>query len=280
MARTQSGRTDSTTPAEGGDADLSVIGAALADRGRSKMLLALTDGRALSASMLAAEAGVSAPAASAHLHKLCDAGLLQVHVQGRFRYYRLAGDEVGNLIEVLARLSPTEPIRSLREGTRAHAIRMARCCYNHLAGRLGVAVTDALIERGYLSGHDGSVDLTRLHGVRIAGGVRDDVVYRLTATGRDALTRLGTELPADDTVRCCVDWTEQRHHIAGSHGRALLRALTGNDWIRPAERSRALHVTAAGRAQLQAHLGLPWPPPLGVTRQPAAEPATSVSSTL
>lgn len=119
MVRTQTGRIDPASSPEGGDADLSVVGAALADRGRAKMLLALSDGRALPASMLAAEAGVSGPAASAHLHKLCDAGLLQVHVQGRFRYYRLAGDEVGDLIETLARLSPTQQIRSLREG---HAV--------------------------------------------------------------------------------------------------------------------------------------------------------------
>ncbi|MDT7596115.1 MAG: hypothetical protein QOJ06_1661 [Pseudonocardiales bacterium] len=102
-----------------GDADLSVIGAALADKGRCKILLALADGRALPASVLAGEAGVSAATASTHLRKLCDAGLLHVVRKGRWLYFRLAGDEVGELIETLARLSPTQPILSLREGTRA-----------------------------------------------------------------------------------------------------------------------------------------------------------------
>ncbi|HEY2723297.1 MAG TPA: metalloregulator ArsR/SmtB family transcription factor [Pseudonocardiaceae bacterium] len=265
----------SAAPPEGGDVDLSVIGAALADRGRGKMLLALTDGRALPASVLAAEAGVSAPATSAHLRKLCAAGLLQVHAHGRFRYYRLAGDEVGHLIETIARLSPTQPIRSLREGTRAHAIRLARCCYNHIAGRLGVALTDALIDRGYLTGHDGSVDLAGLHGARVAGAISHDVIYTLTTSGRDALTRIGVGLPGEDTVRCCVDWTEQRHHVAGPLGRSLLHALTANGWLRRAERSRALHVTDTGRQQLQARLDLPWPPPVGTTRRPAPDTVAS-----
>jgi len=262
-------------PTPGGDADLSVIGAALADKGRSKILLALTDRRALPASVLAGEAGVSAPTASAHLRKLCDAGLLQVFTHGRFRYYHLASDEVGQLIEVLARLSPTQPIRSLREGTRAHAIRLARCCYNHIAGRLGVAITDALIDRGHLSGHDGSIDLDRHHGDRPAGGVRDDITYQLTAPGRDALSQLGVSLPRENTVRCCVDWTEQRHHISGPLGRALLDGLTTNGWVRPADHSRALHVTDAGKHQLHDHLGLSWPPPTGASKQPARDTVAS-----
>lgn len=215
---------------EGGDADLSVIGGALAGRGRCKILLALADGRALPASVLAGEAGVSAPTASAHLRKLCDVGLLQGFSKGRFRYYRLAGDEVGRLIETLALLAPTQPIRSLREGTRAHPIRLARCCYNHIAGRLGVAITDALIDRGYLTGHDGSVDLDRMNGDRLAGGLLDEVAYQLTEPGRRALHQLGVALPVKGTVRCCVDWTEQRHHVAGQLGRALLDALRAARW--------------------------------------------------
>jgi DNA-binding transcriptional ArsR family regulator len=244
-----------------GDADLSVIGTALADKGRCKILLALADGRALPASVLAGEAGVSAATASTHLRKLCDVGLLHVVRKGRWRYFRLAGDEVGKLIETLARLSPTQPIRSLREGTRAHAIRLARCCYNHIAGRLGVAITGALIDHGYLTGHDGSIDLDRLRGDRLAGGLLDQVTYQLTEPGRGALRQLDVTPPDDDTVRCCVDWTEQRHHVAGSLGRALLDGLTATGWIRPAPRSRALLITDEGKRGLRDHLGLTWPPP-------------------
>src|ERR1700742_2392363 len=109
-----------------GDTDLAALGAVLSERARSRILLALGDGRALPASVLASEAGVAPSTASGHLGKLVDAGLLTVTVQGRHRYYRLAGPEVGELIEVLARVAPAKPVRSLREGTRAHALRTAR----------------------------------------------------------------------------------------------------------------------------------------------------------
>jgi DNA-binding transcriptional ArsR family regulator len=134
------------------------IGALLADPSRCRVLLALDDGRALPASRLAAEAGVAASTASSHLGKLVDAGLLTVQSQGRHRYYRLAGPDVGRLIESVIQLAPAQPIRSLRQDTRAHALRQARTCYDHLAGRLGVSLMGALIERGALTGGDGTFD--------------------------------------------------------------------------------------------------------------------------
>src|SRR5436190_2157693 len=109
-----------------GDVDLAAIGAVLAEPARARILLALGDGRALPASVLASEAGVAPSTASGHLARLVDAGLLSVTVQGRHRYYRLAGPEVGELIEMLSRLAPAAPIRSLREDTRAHLVRNAR----------------------------------------------------------------------------------------------------------------------------------------------------------
>ena len=144
-------QTTAQLPAGRGDADLAALGAVLADRARVRILLALGDGRALAASVLAAEAGVSTSTASSHLARLVDAGLLVVTARGRYRYYRLAGPSVGELIETLARLCPTAPVRSLREGTRAHAVRRARTCYDHLAGRLGVDLTAALISSGLLT---------------------------------------------------------------------------------------------------------------------------------
>ncbi|MCD2190766.1 ArsR/SmtB family transcription factor [Actinomycetospora soli] len=235
-----------------GDADLSVVAAALADRGRARMVLAVTDGRALPASVLAAEAGVSPATASAHLRRLLDAGVLRVEERGRFRYFRLAGPEMADLVEALGRVSPPQPVRSLREGTRAHALRLARTCYDHVAGRLGVAVTDALLDLGHLEGD------------RSSGA--DTVARQLTPGGRAALTALGVAVPAATAVRCCVDWTEQRHHVAGPLGRALLRTMTDRAWVRPARGSRALTVTAAGRAALVDALGVVWPPPHGPDR--------------
>src|SRR4051794_28664518 len=113
-----------------GDADLAALGAVLGDPARCRVLLALGDGRALAASVLAAEAGVAPSTASAHLARLVDAELLTVEAHGRHRYYRLAGPHVGRLLEALAQQAPAAPVRSLREGTRAHAVREARCCYD------------------------------------------------------------------------------------------------------------------------------------------------------
>ncbi len=109
-----------------GETDLSGIGALFGDPVRARVLLALTDGRALPASMLAMEAGASASALSGHLRKLLDAGMVTVTRQGRFRYYRLAGPQVAELIEVMGRFAPTRPIASLRAGTRANALRRGR----------------------------------------------------------------------------------------------------------------------------------------------------------
>lgn len=179
------------------------------------MLLALDDGRALPATVLAAEAGVSAPTASSHLAKLVAGGLLVVERHGRYRYYRLAGPAVGRLIEVLTQLAPAAPIRSLRQGTRAQALRDAPSCYDHLAGRLGVAVMGAMIERGLLTGGDGRFDPERARADKRSGYGRD-VAYRLTGRGAEFFSDLGIELPATGPViRYCVDWSEQRHHLAG-----------------------------------------------------------------
>src|SRR4051812_31875146 len=149
---------DLATEASRGDADVAALASVLAEPARDRMLMALGDGRALAASVLAAEAGVAASTASAHLARLVDAGLLEVIPQGRHRYYRLAGPEVGELLEALARLAPPRPVRSLRQGTQAEAVRTARTCYDHLAGRLGVALFAALLDAGHVSGGGGTHD--------------------------------------------------------------------------------------------------------------------------
>lgn len=236
--------------APGGDADLAAVGALVADPGRCRMLLALDDGRALPASRLAAEAGVTPATASGHLRKLTDAGLLAVETHGRYRYYRLAGPTVARLIETLGALAPATPIRSLRQGTRAAALRRARTCYDHLAGRLGVALMAAFLDRGWLTGGDGTFDAgTAAHDRRSAPG--HDLDYALAPGGRAFLDEFRVDLPPRRrTVRYCVDWTEQRHHLAGGLGRGLLDRLTALDWIRPAQGTRAVEVTASGRAGL------------------------------
>jgi DNA-binding transcriptional ArsR family regulator len=237
-----------------GDVDLAAVGALVGDPGRCRILLALDDGRALPAGRLAAEAGVSAATASSHLGKLTAAGLLAVEPRGRHRYYRLAGPEVAELLEALQRLAPVAPVRSLRQGTRAAALREARTCYDHVAGRLGVALMAALIEQGHLTGGDGSFDPALTDG---RAGYGHEVDYRLSPGGADFLARSGVRIPPHRrVVRYCVDWSEQRHHLAGGLGRGLLDRLHELDWIRRTDATRALRVTSTGRAGLRTTFGV------------------------
>ena len=252
--------TQTHRPTHPGDADLAAVGALVSDRARARILLALGDGRALPASMLAAEAGVSASTASAHLGRLLDGGLLEVLPQGRHRYYRLAGPQVGELVETMARVAPPAPVRSLREGTRAHALRSGRTCYDHLAGRLGVGIFSGLIEHGWVTGGDGLHHVEAAVQDRLAapGG---DLDYRLTPAGRDGLSELGVALPGaapDRTValRYCVDWSEQRHHLSGAVGRALAQRLIELGWIRRLRGSRAVTLSDEGREELARRVGL------------------------
>ena len=235
-----------------GDVDLSVVGAVLSDPGRCRMLLALDDGRALPASRLADEAGVGAATASSHLRRLLDAGMLTVEPHGRHRYYRLAGPDVGRLIETLQPFAPRRPVRSLRQGTRAARLRAARTCYDHLAGRLGVEMMTALLDRRYLTGGDG-----RRGPGDPPQGAGQDADYALTSTGRAFLDELGVVIaPARRTVGYCIDWTEQRHHLGGALGRGILDRLLELDWVRRAPEHRALEVTAAGQDGLASRFGI------------------------
>jgi DNA-binding transcriptional ArsR family regulator len=242
-----------------GDADIAAVAAVLADAARCKVLLALDDGRALPASVLADEAGISRPTASSHLGKLTTAGLLTVETHGRHRYYRLAGPEVGELLEQLGRLAPLRQVRSLREGTRAARLRSARTCYDHVAGRLGVAVMGSLLGREALVGGDGRYDQRRdSHDALSSPG--HDLRYELTDAGRDLLTGIGVEMPTSrrPLVRYCVDWTEQRHHLSGGLGRAVLDRFLSGGWVKRVPRGRALTVTDDGRSALADAFGIEW----------------------
>ena len=240
-----------------GDADLAALAGAIAEPARAAILLVLTDGRAIPASVLAAEAGVAPSTASAHLSRLLDAGLVRCRPQGRHRYYELAGPQVGELVEAMARLAPLRPIRSLRQATRAAALRDARTCYNHLAGRLGVDLFAGLIACGDVIGGDGQHYADRATHDRLSAPGRD-VTYRLTATGRSHLLDLGADLaqPNPDgstALLYCVDWTEQRHHLAGAVGTAVASTLLARGWITRAARGRAVHLTDAGHTTLTDH---------------------------
>jgi DNA-binding transcriptional ArsR family regulator len=242
-----------------GDADIASIGALVADPGRARILLALGDGRALPASVLADEAGVAASTASAHLARLVKGGMLRVDRHGRHRYFRLAGPEVGDLIEALARISPPAKVRSLKQGSKAHAVRFARTCYDHLAGMLGTQLMDALLENELLSGGDGVFDPESAQADRPAAPGHDHD-YRLTSSGIRELKAFGIDFdslpPRRPLIRYCVDWSEQRHHLAGSLGAAMATRMTELGWVRRAERSRAVHVSDKGFQGLRDQFGL------------------------
>jgi len=242
-----------------GDADISAVAALLADPARCKVLMALDDGRALPASVLADEAGVSRSTASSHLAKLTDAGMLTVRAHGRHRYYRLAGPEIAELLERLGRLAPQRPVRSLREGTNAARLRTARTCYDHLAGKLGVAIMGSLLERDVLVGGDGRYDPLRDRNDALSSAGRE-VNYELTESGRAFLVDVGIELPSGrrPVVRYCIDWTEQRHHLSGGLGRGVLDRFVSAGWVKRGSRGRAVMVTDRGRTALDGCFGIDW----------------------
>ncbi len=250
--------TDTMATAER-EADVAKVAAVFGDASRVRVLLALGDGRRLPAGVLAAEAGVSPSTASAHLARLLDAGLVVVESHGRHRYYRLGGPEVSDVLEALARVAPPKTVSSLREGTRAARLRRCRTCYDHLAGRLGVALMDALIDRGVLTGGDGRYhERTADHDRPSAPG--RDITYRLTASGGELLTGFGVD-PADlprrrPAIRYCVDWSEQRHHLSGALGAALTDRLFALEWIHRMPTRRIVRVTDEGRAGLVRTFGI------------------------
>jgi DNA-binding transcriptional ArsR family regulator len=231
----------------GGEPDLAHVAVAFADPRRVRVLMALADGRALPAGRLAEEAGVAASTVSNHLAILLDHGLVSVWQQGRHRYYRLTGPDVEGVLEALARLAPRAPITSLRQHTRANALRTGRTCYRHLAGQLGVRLFRHMIDAGWVAGGDGRHhpgDTTdRLSAPGKGTG------YRLTTDGADALAKLGVPEAALDTtspLRYCVDWTEQAHHLSGPLGAAVADCLFELDWITRGAVPRSIQVTAEG----------------------------------
>lgn len=217
------------------------VAALIGDSVRAKMLFALLDGRELTASELAFRGEASPQAASAHLAKLVDGGLISARNAGRQRLFRLASPEIAHAIEVLASIAPVTPVTSLNQHTAMQRLRRARSCYDHLAGRLGVAVTDALTERRLLA----------------AG----DDVFAITRNGESFFADIGVDLVAlrasrRHFARACMDWTERRHHVAGALGAALLERFVTNGWLLRNQRDRSLEITTEGHLHLKNAFGI------------------------
>ncbi|HEY1572936.1 MAG TPA: winged helix-turn-helix domain-containing protein [Pseudonocardiaceae bacterium] len=249
-----------SAPVVRGDADIAAVAGLFADPTRARVLMALADGRSLPASVLAGEAGVSPQAASTQLKRLVAGGLITGEKSGRHRYYRLAAARVADLLEALAGVAPARPIRSLRENTRAAALRNARTCYDHLAGRLGCAITQALVDRRALVAVDGTADTRRRPGDRLSA-VLADHPYRPGPGLPAVLDTLGiaplTSTSRRPLLRFCLDWSEQRHHLGGRLGSVVWHHAEDAGWITRRHGDRAVTVTDLGRRELTARLGIP-----------------------
>ncbi|MFD7612140.1 ArsR/SmtB family transcription factor [Streptomyces sp. NPDC059828] len=215
--------------------DLAALAALLADRTRAAMCLALLDGRAWTAGELARHAGVAQSTASEHLGKLVAGGLLAEERQGRHRYARLADARAAHLVEELAAYTApvAEPPRSLRTANAQSAMARGRTCYDHLAGRLGIAITEAMTARGLLL---------------------QDTGFALTDAGLEWFRDAGIALPHGGRrplARACLDWTERRSHLAGVAGAELCRHVLAVGWCIRIGSQRAVKVTPDGERALR-----------------------------
>jgi len=213
-----------------------------ADPARVAMLVALLDGRSLPASELALRARVSAQAASMHLRKLLSGRLVTMTRFGRHHYYGLAGPDVATALEAMGTLcNAIRPIQAPADGSIV-PIRMARTCYDHLAGRVAVQIFESLQERKILTQADDN--------------------FRVTARGERWFEDLGIDLHnlranrKRPLVRKCLDWTERKFHIAGTTGAALLELFHQREWIMREAGSRVVTITGNGKEALKTHFGI------------------------
>ncbi|MFI0826666.1 ArsR/SmtB family transcription factor [Streptomyces roseolus] len=224
-----------------GASELAAFAALFAEESRAAMVLALLDGRAWTAGELARHARVAPSTATEHLGKLVAGGVLTEERQGRHRYVRLAGPGTAHLVEELAGLAgpgADAAPRSLAAASAGRAMARGRTCYDHLAGRLGIAVTDALTARGLL---------------------RQDTGFALTEQGLAWFAGLGIALAPKGRrplARACLDWTERRPHLAGLAGAALCAHALDSGWCVRIGSERAVKVTPAGERALRRELGI------------------------
>lgn len=217
------------------------VASLIGDKSRASMLMCLLGGEALPASDLARAARVTPQTASSHLAKMVDGGLLVHETYGRHRYYRLANAEVGQALEALNVIALPKPVRSLRESDQSKALHFVRTCYDHIAGEVGVALTDRLLEFEV-----------------IREDKRDFVV---TTNGQGWFRDFGIELDGiprgrRHLARQCLDWSVRRHHMAGALGAAITNRLFDLKWIERIPGGRAIRVTDHGFVGLERGLGI------------------------
>jgi DNA-binding transcriptional ArsR family regulator len=232
------------------DANMVEVAALVGDTARATMLAALMGGQALTATELAYCAGITRSTASGHLAKLVNARLLSVVRKRRFAYYRIASPLVARMLESIKQVAAIEtPPRHRPRSARDDALCFARTCYDHLAGRCGVAVADALVARGHV--------------------VLGDEGGELTPAGERFLASFGVDVaPRGRRLYCepCLDWSERRYHLKGIVGAGLLCRCLELGWFKRERDSRALRLTTAGRAGFVATFGVPLDDMMAETR--------------
>ncbi len=217
--------------------DIALIGSLIGDPARANMLIALMSGRALTASELATEAGVTVQTTSSHLARLESGGLIIQRKQGRHRYFALADDEVGSVLESIMGLASQRGHMRVRTGPREPELRKARVCYNHLAGELGVHMLESLIEKGLVLGQSDHLSLTEKGQVFVS------------SFGIDMASLAKIRRPL---CKSCLDWSARRNHLAGSLGTALLNRFYELNWAKRQMGSRAIIFSASGEKEFRA----------------------------
>lgn len=219
-----------------GTPDLAAVAALVADATRARMLTALMDGRALTATELALEGDVAPSTASNHLTRLTELGLVSMMKQGRHRYFRIAGNEVAAALESLMRIAPRRGTITRPASRRDAHLRRARVCYDHLAGEAGVRLLDRLRDAGFIVDQDASLTLT--------------------PAGEAWCGKLGIDLEAlrpkrRPLCRACLDWSERRSHLAGALGARILDYLLSRRYARRTAGSRALSLSVRGESFIE-----------------------------
>jgi len=213
--------------------NMAEIASLLGETSRATMLASMMDGRFHTASELAYMAAIKPQTASFHLAKLVDGKLVKVEKQGRHRYFQLADEEIAHLLESFLAISPPPEVRSLKQSSQMKLLQGARTCYDHLAGKLGVQLTDSLVNAGYLK--------------------LEEKQFLITSEGAQFFTDFGLDLVDLKRKRrsfspACLDWSERRYHLAGALGQGILAHLLSLGWVTRVPSIRAIKVTEKGRA--------------------------------
>lgn len=216
--------------------DISKVDLLLRSDSRVYILSYLLDGKAYPASELAHVAKIKPKTATYHLSKMQEEGILSIEKHGKHSYYRIFNSEISKILESLLVISPQEKIKTLRQSSQSNEFRRARTCYNHLGGKLGVAITNSLLDKGYL--------------------IKNDLYFHITKTGQEFFKEIGIDINEITQKRrifakACLDRTEREYHLAGSLGNALLEKLLQLNWIQRVPKSRVIKLTPNGTKKFE-----------------------------